>query len=369
MSLSISDFFILASVIQGISIGLAILCAPFFRSKTNNYLAGFILTLSGITFLGWQKFDGFWSDYIWSLMWEFLVSVFLFQYFLRVLKHPFLKATWLPWLYAPFFFILVIDLVVDFSFIFNFYQLPFQENNVVYVLYDKMLDTLALWWNAFLIVWAFQIAWKDSQSPPERRRWLVRFGVAMLGIVVVWFFSDLIHFFTKNEDSYAPTWVALSVLFWWIAYAGVYQLRILEERAEIQDLLAGRFAPKPSERTAPAIVNENTYTVQLKRLMDETQLYRNPDFGRQLIAERLGISEGYVTQVIQDGLGVGLIDYVNGYRIAATKEMLSDEAFAPYSLEAIGREAGFKSRSAFYEAFKKTTGLTPGSYRKSEKAS
>jgi len=36
MSSGLADFFIIASIIQSFSIGLAILCAPFFRSKTNN---------------------------------------------------------------------------------------------------------------------------------------------------------------------------------------------------------------------------------------------------------------------------------------------------------------------------------------------
>lgn len=369
MSLSISDFFILASVIQGISIGLAILCAPFFRSKTNNYLAGFILTLSGMTFLGWQEFDGFWPDYIWSLMWEFLVPVFLFQYFLRVLNHPYLRARWLPWLYAPFAFFLTIDLIVDFDFAFGLYQLPFPEDNPVYDFYDAFLDTLALWWNILIVTWVFRIAWNDNQAPTERRSWLVRFGIAMLVVLAIWFLSDAVQARTQIEDPFATIWIAMSLLFWWIAYTGVYQLRILEERTEIHDLLMRRVTAKQLARVDPVVTGKNLYTSQLSSLMTEDHLYRNPDLGRQLIANRLGISEGYVTQVLQDGLGIGFVDYVNGYRIAAAQEMLLDEAFVPFSLEAIGQEAGFKSRSAFYEAFKKATGKTPGRYRKSQKAS
>jgi AraC-like DNA-binding protein len=154
------------------------------------------------------------------------------------------------------------------------------------------------------------------------------------------------------------------LMVWWVAYAGVYQLRILDEREEIHALMLGR-----STKLEPVLITEpkttdNGYTVQLKRLMEEEHLYRNPDLGRQMVAEHLGISEGYVSQVMQENVGEGFVEFVNGHRIMAAKRMLSDPDFAPYSLEAIGREAGFKSRSSFYDSFKKATGQTPGTYRK-----
>lgn len=364
MSLSLSDFFILASVLQGLFVGLAILCAPFFKSKTNNYLAGFILLLSAITFMGWQELDAFWPDYIWSLMWEFLLPVFLFQYFLRVLEHPYLKAKWLPWLYAPFVIILAFDLVFDFDFSFDVYKLPFEEEHPIYVFYDALLDSLSLWWNIFMIGWAFIIARSDERANPEKKRWLIRFGTVMMSVLVVWFLSDYVQARTGIEDPFSAVWLAISLMVWWVAYAGVYQLRILDEREEIHALMVGR-----SIKSEPVLITEskttdNGYTVQLKCLMEEEHLYRNPDLGRQMVAEHLGISEGYVSQVMQENVGEGFVEFVNGHRIMAAKRMLSDPDFAPYSLEAIGREAGFKSRSSFYDSFKKATGQTPGTYRK-----
>ncbi len=369
MSLSPSDFFIIASIIQGFFIGIAILCAPFFRSKTNNYLAGFIIALSGITFLGWQELDLFWPNYLFTIMWEFLIPIFVFHYFLRVLDHRFLQAPWLPWLFAPFIVFLIIDVLIDFDYVFDLYELPFAEQSPGYRYFDDLLDTMALWWNIFLTIWMFSIAWQDRQAPPERRRWLIRFGVVMLGIMTVWFLSDLVETVTEIDDPYIAIWFTMSLVFWWVAYAGVYQLRILEERSDIHALLVRKAPPKVLASTAPTSLSENTYVAKLNQLMTQEHLYRNPDLGRQLVAEHLGISEGYVSQVIRGGLDTGFVEYVNRYRIAAAQEMLRDAAFAPYSLEAIGREAGFKSRSAFYDAFKKATGVTPGTYRKQAKKS
>ncbi|MEM6770074.1 MAG: helix-turn-helix domain-containing protein [Bacteroidota bacterium] len=384
MSLSLSGFFILASVVQGVFIGLAILFAPLFRSTTNNYLAGFLLSLSAMTFLGWQEFDNFWIDWIWSLMWEYLIPVLLFQYFLRVLDHAYLRAKWLPWLYLPFVFFLVVDLFIDGELVFGLYDIPSFSSNATYDLYDSLLDSFALWWNVGLIVWMFTLARTDQKVPPEKRQWLIRFGVAMVIVVFVWFLSDWVEARTNVEEPLAAIWLAMSLLFWYIAYAGVYQLRILDERKEIHALLLNRAnQPKPLVDVVSTPLNQealeldgsaeatevNPYTDRLRRLMQKDHLYRNPDLGRQLVAERLGISEGYVSQVVQESVGEGFVEYVNRHRILAAKEMLSDGTFNPYSLEAIGREAGFKSRSAFYESFKRATGQTPGAYRKSQKAS
>lgn len=365
MTLSLSDFFILASVVQGLFIGLAILCAPFFRSTTNNYLAGFILLMSGMTFLGWQEFDLFWPDYVWSLMWEFLIPVLLFQYFLRLLNHPYLQARWLPWLYAPFVIILVVDVFFDLDYSFDLYILPLSENHPAYQFYDGLLDSMALWWNIFLIGWAFNIARNDRNAPAGKRRWLIRFSAALLLVMSVWFLSDYIQHRTGVEDPYSMLWLALSLLFWYIAYAGVYQLRIVDERAEIGVLRDRLLEPLAVENVSVG----NDYAPALQQLMEEEHLYRNPDLGRQVVAEQLGISEGYLSQIMSSQVGQPFADFVNSYRIEEAKRLLSSPDFAPYSLEAIGLEAGFKSRSAFYTGFKKATGITPGMYRKRVKTS
>lgn len=365
MTLSLSDFFILASIVQGVFIGLAILCAPFFRSTTNNYLAGFILLVSGMTFLGWQEFGLFWPDYIWSLMWEFLIPVLLFQYALRLLQHPYLRARWLPWLYAPFVIVMVSDIVFDLDFSFGIYALPFSEYNPAYQFYDSLLDSMVLWWNIFLFGWIFNIARNDRNAPADKRRWLIRFSVALLLVMSVWFLSDYIQYRTEVEDPYSMLWLALSLLFWYIAYVGVYQLRIVDERAEI-----GALRDRLLEPAMPVNVSVgNDYAPALRQLMEEEHLYRNPDLGRQVVAEQLGISEGYLSQVMSSQVGQPFADYVNSYRIEEAKRLLSSPDFDPYSLEAIGLEAGFKSRSAFYTGFKKVTSITPGAFRKQAKTS
>ncbi|WP_344820962.1 AraC family transcriptional regulator [Aquimarina gracilis] len=48
---------------------------------------------------------------------------------------------------------------------------------------------------------------------------------------------------------------------------------------------------------------------------------------------------------------------------------MHDPVFHKYSVEAIGLEAGFKSKSAFYSTFKASLGMSPGAFRKLQNAS
>jgi len=51
---------------------------------------------------------------------------------------------------------------------------------------------------------------------------------------------------------------------------------------------------------------------------------------------------------------------VNLFRIEAAKKLL--QANSKLTIEAIGQECGFKSKSSFYSAFKKRTGTTPSKF-------
>lgn len=367
MSLSIADFFIIASILQGLFIGLMILLKPAYQSKANNYLGASILLLSLTCFLGWQDFGFFWLDYLWWHLWELLVPVPLFYYVLHVLDHRYLKAKWLPWLYAPFVISVLLGIFFDLSFTFNLFELPIEQEGPEYILYNKLEDSLSFWFNVFLVGWALLLARENKGLPKEKRNWLIRFAAAMLVVLAVWYLSVFVGESYGSDRPEIAIWIALSAFFWWIYYTGVYQMRILDDQAEIQEILKTRKS-LPAQTSANEQA-EDGYPQKLARLMQEEEVYRNPDLGRNVIAERLGISEGYLSQIINGKVGESFADYVNGFRIQAAREMLTDPTFDPYSLEAIGLEAGFRSRSVFYSTFKKETGKTPGDYRKAGKTS
>ena len=101
---------------------------------------------------------------------------------------------------------------------------------------------------------------------------------------------------------------------------------------------------------------------QLNSLMKEQELYKNSDIKLQNVAKQIHISTHKLSQLLNDNLGKSFNAYVNDYRIEEAKRLL--RAKQNLTLEAIGFEAGFSSKSNFYATFKKQVEQTPAEFQK-----
>ncbi len=108
---------------------------------------------------------------------------------------------------------------------------------------------------------------------------------------------------------------------------------------------------------AETLINQLTY------VMNEEKLFQNSNLKIQQVADKMKISKHTLSQLINDNLGKGFPQFLNEYRInEAIKLMASKPEF---TLESIGYECGFNSKSTFYATFKKVTATTPAQYQKS----
>ena len=114
---------------------------------------------------------------------------------------------------------------------------------------------------------------------------------------------------------------------------------------------------------------EKQYLQKLTVLMEQEKLYRHPQLSRELVAERLSISPGYLSQQINAHSQLNFSTFIIQYRVNDVKQKLVNPDFDNYSLLSIGMEAGFQSKSSFYAAFKKVTGMTPTAYKKQQLSS
>jgi len=69
----------------------------------------------------------------------------------------------------------------------------------------------------------------------------------------------------------------------------------------------------------------------------------------------------YCDTVFKKDMGVSIIDYLLGRRIAEAKKLLIEGTF---SLSEIARQSGFEDSNYFSRVFKKRTGYTPTEYKK-----
>ncbi|MDR1584780.1 MAG: helix-turn-helix transcriptional regulator [Prevotellaceae bacterium] len=108
-----------------------------------------------------------------------------------------------------------------------------------------------------------------------------------------------------------------------------------------------------------------------KKIVDffeKEQAFLNPDLNMDALSEELKIPKYQLTEVLNTQIGKNFFQFVNSYRVEAVKRMLVDPN-NKYSIEAIGYECGFSSKSAFYSVFKNVTNQTPVGYKNSRSGS
>ena len=106
---------------------------------------------------------------------------------------------------------------------------------------------------------------------------------------------------------------------------------------------------------------------QLKNIMLADKLYINPELTIADLAHRLNISSYKLSYLFNQYLNLSFYDYVNGYRIAEFKELVSKGEYKSYTINTLIERCGFVSRTTFFRYFKKINGQTPNEYIKNLK--
>ncbi len=100
---------------------------------------------------------------------------------------------------------------------------------------------------------------------------------------------------------------------------------------------------------------------KLNMLMLDKKMYKNSNLKLSDLANELQLSSNQLSQLLNDNEGKSFSRYVNEFRIHEAKEMIVSDS--KLTLESIGYECGFNSKSTFFTTFKKITGKTPSKYK------
>jgi AraC-like DNA-binding protein len=122
------------------------------------------------------------------------------------------------------------------------------------------------------------------------------------------------------------------------------------------------FEKLPEKYSDKEIENASELILQLNNLMQDEKLYKNPNIKLNDIALKLGISSHLLSQLLNDNVGKSFSEFINEYRVEEAKLLIKNNN--KFTLEAIGFDAGFSSKSNFYTTFKKTVGITPAQFKK-----
>jgi AraC-like DNA-binding protein len=102
---------------------------------------------------------------------------------------------------------------------------------------------------------------------------------------------------------------------------------------------------------------------KFNRLMNEEHFYMNPDASISLLATIMKTNPGYLSKLINQEFVMNFNEYINQLRIIKICKLMEDENSRNLPLTALAHQAGFRSRSVFYDSFRKFCGSTPSVYR------
>ena len=143
------------------------------------------------------------------------------------------------------------------------------------------------------------------------------------------------------------------------------ELRELKEQLKPQDRIS-----ELQQETEPLRENindtremsDNELRSWIDVQMSESHMYTDPDLTLKDIAQRLGLTQKRIKQLLKDDERYGrLYDYLTEKRVLYATELIKENP--QWSMDAISKEAGFVSRTTFQTEFKKRIGVTPAQYR------
>lgn len=175
-------------------------------------------------------------------------------------------------------------------------------------------------------------------------KWLLSIYIGNILIFTSYVFSLM--------TSYWPIYISGSIVFTFIQYVFILKLLYRKKTDDLFSASANKYGSKKVDNdTATALIEK------LHQLMAEKKLYRNTNLTLGELSKEINISAHQLSQLLNDNVGKNFTAFINEYRInEACTIMVSDNKL---TLEGIGYEVGFNSKSTFFATFKKLKGTTP----------
>jgi AraC-like DNA-binding protein len=365
------------AVFQGIVLGFIILKSSIFNSNSNKYLAGLLFTLSIILLNHVFEVEDAFTPYpflrfIDHIEWTFLIAAFIFLFIINRIDDS-IKSKQKSYLcFIPFAYTAILNIACDLDRVAGLYTIPESGSGLLKIL-GLIHLVLAITFMPFLLCYSYFML--RHLKDPQEKNWIF----ILLTIVSSSLFAFLIIALANKIFPFDLS-ATMSILAFfatfiihWTAYIGIYKYKLAKDHEAVYNFLNRDLAISPAnlqiiendtrEEYSESITADNLYFQELELLCKEQHIYTDSTLNREKVAEKLGISPGYVSLIVNTITEDNFANYINKYRVEAVKEMISNSEYENYNLLAMGLESGFTSKTTFYKAFKKLTGQTPNEYK------
>ena len=336
------------------------------KNKTNKYFSFFLVCISTIIIffliadLGFKKpamlllpFFTVATLSIGPLLWLYVRSV-VDNGKLKIINH-----LMVPFIFGSLSLVLLLLIYTDFNEGFS----DFLGHLLTYLTIGG-LTVAFVSQNGCYIVKSFRLYKKHLKKVGDVFSYTETVNLNWLKLVVYGYLGFILCLILSNLfDNIWSDIIFNTILLFYIIYSGVNAINyepIFNEEMNIGSSLK------------PVVVDvKNEFFVQLKHLLEESmlkeKLYLDEALTIHSLATILKTNSKYLSQLINTEFNKNFVVYVNEFRVEEAKRLLLNKENMYLTIEAIGYESGFKSKSAFNSVFKKNTGQTPSSFLKKRK--
>nr|WP_297918259.1 helix-turn-helix domain-containing protein [uncultured Allomuricauda sp.] len=191
--------------------------------------------------------------------------------------------------------------------------------------------------------------------------WVRRF----LMFAVVLFAMHFIAYFTYESTLIRVLYASMNVfMLYWASIHGVIQPNITSVISEnpSSDIPKGN-DKNPKEINIIPVSEMRLIVDKVEEYITNTEVFMDKNLTITNVAEAMHVHPKRISMSINKVCQENFNTYINRHRIEKAEKMLLDKHSQNFSIEGIGTEVGFQSKSAFYTAFKRITGTTPFRYK------
>lgn len=255
-------------------------------------------------------------------------------------------------------------------------SLPFAFFTLLYAVWPRREVIYAyvafLWCFAWAIIFVGYIKMKRYLSYVRREysnidkidvSWLRPVFIFAVVGQLAWLFTSLYASIATDIVYY------VSIIILWLLvlhYSWDFHPIVIKAESEPSEIFEGNVITKetPLTNTSDNTSEKITSPIaqgKLEQLVEEQQLYLQPNLTLQELARVLGSNRTYVSNYLSQMIGLTFYDYINQLRIERSAIPLMNE-HPEYTFEYVARQSGFASMSTFRRAFAKHTGKTPSQF-------
>jgi AraC-like DNA-binding protein len=261
----------------------------------------------------------------------------------------------------------VLEIAVRMVFVVLYYP---DKNNYVVAKYAQIEEivnavfTLAIFIKSFILVFKYAKLFEYVLTF-DNIKWIK--NLLFLGSISLLFWVCAI---IMNLDKvinpiifiYYPLRLSSTCLVYWLGYQGFYNYEMMTERIALRKVILAKKEIFPTIHLNK-VYQGNRIFEQINQYILDSESYLDPNCSIETIAIGIKMKPKNVSDSIKNSTKGNFSDYINQLRVAKAKKHLVDLEYKFYTIDAIGLECGFNSKTTFYNAFKKFTKQTPAQFK------